>query len=41
MLLLPLQERECLVVYAHYDVVFADPTEWDSDPFLLSGRFRF
>ena len=34
----PGQTRECIVVYAHYDVVFADPTEWDSDPFLLTGR---
>ena len=35
--LLPNATRECVVIYAHYDVVFADPTEWDSDPFLLTG----
>jgi len=29
-------QRESIVVYAHYDVVFADPTEWSSDPFLLT-----
>ena len=34
----PNATRECVVIYAHYDVVFADPTEWDSDPFLLTGR---
>ena len=34
----PRSERECVVVYAHYDVVFADPTEWDSDPFVMEGR---
>lgn len=31
-------QRECIVIYAHYDVVFADPAEWSSDPFLLTGR---
>jgi acetylornithine deacetylase/succinyl-diaminopimelate desuccinylase-like protein/WD40 repeat protein len=29
---------QCVVIYGHYDVAYAEKSNWDSDPFHMAGR---